>query len=110
MTFLLHHLLSESAQKYPDKKAVIYKNESITYQELEQTSNKLAHALIETGVSRGDRVGIYMTKSISSIVSIFGILKAGGIYVPIAPDAPEKRMEFIIRNFGIKHLLSVPYN
>ncbi|OGO23641.1 MAG: hypothetical protein A2144_01410 [Chloroflexi bacterium RBG_16_50_9] len=107
MTFLIHHLLSESAGKYPDRKAVIYKGESITYRELEQSSNQLANTLNEIGVGRGDRVGIYMPKTISSIVSIFGIVKAGGTYVPIAPDAPAKRMEYILKNCGIKHLLSV---
>jgi amino acid adenylation domain-containing protein len=106
MGFLLYHLLDESAGKYPERKAIVYKNDSITYRELAQASNKLANSLAETGVNRGDRVGIYLSKSISSVVSIFGILKAGGTYVPIAPDAPPKRAEYIIRNCGIKHLLS----
>ena len=74
MTFLLHHLLSESAKTYPNRNAIICKSESITYRELDQISNKLANVLTETGVGKGDRVGIYMPKSIQSIVSIFGIL------------------------------------
>lgn len=107
MVFLLHHLLSESARKYPDRKAVSYQDRSITYWELEETSNKLAGTLLDIGVRKGDRVGIYMPKMISSLVAIFGILKAGGTYVPIAPDAPAKRLEYLIRHCAIKHIISV---
>lgn len=106
MVFLLQHLLEESARQHPERKAVIFDGRSICYRELEETSNKLANVLLSLGVSRGDRVGIFMPKMINSIVSVFGIMKAGGVYVPIAPDAPVKRIEYILNNCGIKHLIT----
>jgi len=105
MLFLLQHLLTESAAKYPDRIAVKQREGCMTYRELEQTSNKLANLLISLGVCRGDRIGIYMPKTINSIVSIIGILKAGGTYVPVAPDAPQKRVDYIIRNCGIERVI-----
>jgi amino acid adenylation domain-containing protein len=108
MAFLLHQLLSEAAAKYPDRKAIIFKDLNINYQDLEEMSNKLAHTLVETGIKRGDRVGIFIDKSISSVLSVFGILKSGGMYVPIPTDAPKKRIEYIVNNCGITNLISVP--
>ena len=106
MEYLLHHLLLSSAAKFPDNTAVIYGDESITYQELDELTNKLAAALINTGVKQGDRIGIYINKSIPSILSIFGILKAGAVYVPLDPKAPLERLAYIIRNCGIECLLT----
>ena len=106
MAYLLQQLLSRSAAKYPDKDAVIYQDASITYSELEKVTNQLAHLLIAYGVKRGDRVGIYLHKSIFSIISVFAILKAGAVYVPIDPRAPARRSAYIIRNCGIKCLIT----
>ena len=106
MEYLLHHLLSDSAEKYPNQTAVIYKNDSITYEEIDKLTDKLAATLINSGIKKGDRVGIYINKSIPSIVSIFGILKAGAAYVPLDPKAPIERIDYIIRNCEIECLLT----
>ena len=79
MAYLLDHLLSESAARRPDGIAVIHEQNSLTYGELEASSNRLAHALLASGVKPGDRVGIYLSKSIESIISVFGIMKAGRV-------------------------------
>lgn len=104
--YLLNHLLENAANKYPGKAAVICRDEKITYQELEEISNALAETLLEHGVGRGDRVGIYMNKSIASVISIHGILKAGAVYVPLDPNAPAGRLAYIIQNCGIRCLLT----
>jgi amino acid adenylation domain-containing protein len=106
MTYLLQHLLEVSANLYPQKEAVIYKDRSISYQELHILSSKFAHCLRISGINRGDRVGIYLKKSIPAIVAIFGILKAGAIYVPLDPTAPNKRIALTIANAQIKALIS----
>ena len=106
MIYLLQQLLTKSAEKYPEKPAVVLGEEQITYKALDITSNKLARYLVELGVKRGDRVGIYMNKSIPSIISIFSILKAGAVYVPLDPQAPTNRIAYIIDNCEIKHLLT----
>ena len=74
MVYVLHQLLTDSAARRPDAEAVRLLNEAITYRELETRSNQLAHALIKSGVTPGDRIGIYLQKSPAAIVSIFGVL------------------------------------
>lgn len=106
MAYLLQHLLEISANNYPDKEAVIYKDNSITYQKLDTVSNQLARVLKDAGIEKGDRVGICLNKSIEAVVTIYGILKAGAAYVPIDPLAPVKRMAFIIEDCGIKALVT----
>ena len=106
MVYLLHHLLSESAAKYPDKEAIAFKDDKMTYGELERESNKLAYGLSGIGIERGERVGIYMNRCIASIVGVFGILKAGATYVPIDPTCPPGRLSYIINKCGIEFLLT----
>ncbi len=106
MAFLLHQLLSESASKYSDKKAVIFENKSITYADLERESNTLAHTLLSIGIQKGDRVGIHIGRGIDSIISVCGILKTGAAYVPIDPLCPETRLNYIINKCRITCLLT----
>ncbi len=106
MSYLLQHLLSASAEKFPKNNAVIFGEESLSYRELETDTNKVAHYLISIGVKRGDRVGIYINKSIPSIVSIYGILKVGAVYVPLDPQSPPSRVSYIINNCNIKVVLT----
>jgi len=102
MTHLIHQLLEKSAKLSPNKEAIIYKGNCISYRELELISNQVAHVLLKSGVKKGDRVGIYLDKSIEAVVVIFGILKAGAVYVPLDPSVPAKRTAFIIDNCSIK--------
>ncbi|MBA4367691.1 MAG: D-alanine--poly(phosphoribitol) ligase [Desulfobacterium sp.] len=106
MVNLLQHLLIKSAKQYPDKNAIVYHDEKITYKDLDLVTSKLAATLLENGVQRGDRIGVYINKSIPSIISILGILKACGVYVPLDPNAPLKRLAYIIENAGMKCLLT----
>ncbi len=106
MAFLLHHLLTESAARLPDHEAVRFEGAGLTYAELDALTNQVARALRASGVRRGDRVGIYVHKSLASVLSVFGILKAEGVYVPLDPNAPPKRLAYITRNCGIKVLLT----
>ena len=78
----------------------------MTYRELQEQSNRLAHLLRENGVRRGDRVGIYFPKCVESIVCMFAALKAGAVYVPLDPQAPPERIAYIIQNCGIRTLLT----
>lgn len=107
MAFLLHHLLSESAARYPDRNAVVFKDRTITYAELEESSNKLAYMLQSLKVGRGDRIGLYFDRSIEAIVGACAILKTGAVYVPIDPASPFRRLNYIIEKCGIKSLLTV---
>jgi amino acid adenylation domain-containing protein len=102
MVYLLQHLLSESAAKYPERDAVVAGTRRMTYRELELISDKFAAVLIERGLKRGDRAAIYMPKSIESIVAIHAILKAGGVYVPLDANAPPNRLGYILQNCAVR--------
>src|SRR5712691_8987635 len=106
MVYVLHQLLTESATRHPDAEAVRLLDQSITYRELEQASNQLAHALIDTGVVPGDRIGVYLQKSPAAIVSIFGILKTGACYVPVDANAPGLRLVEIARQCEFRVLIT----
>ena len=106
MIYLLHHLLAESAQRWTDNPAVSMGHHRLSYGDLDKMAGRLAQVLRESGVMPGNRVGIWMPKSNESIVSIFGILKAGGVYVPIDPKSPIPRAVHIIKDCGIRHLIT----
>lgn len=106
MTYLLHHLLTESSARFPEKAAARFQGQSLTYAELDRLSNQIARTLLATGIQRGDRIGIYVHKSMASVISVFGIMKAGGVYVPLDPSAPTTRLAYITRNCNVKLLLS----
>ncbi|MDN5214202.1 amino acid adenylation domain-containing protein [Fulvivirgaceae bacterium BMA12] len=106
MSYVLQQLLIDSAKSHPAKDAVVFGNDKVTYGELEDKTNRLANFLVDNGVEPGDRVGIYLNKSAESIISIFSILKANAVYVPLDPQAPSARISYIIENCQIKCLLT----
>jgi amino acid adenylation domain-containing protein len=106
MAYLLHQFLQASALRSPTKTAVISGELSLTYGTLDTLTDQLAGVLRAHGVAPGDRVGMYVSKSLASVVSVFAILKAGASYVPLDPGAPAQRLAFIIRDSGISLLLT----
>ena len=73
----------------------------LTYAELNQRANRLAHRLIERGVGPEVRVGLCMERSAEMVIGMLGILKAGGAYVPLDPDYPRKRLEYLLEDARI---------
>ena len=106
MAFLLSQLLTNSAAIQPAKPAVDMSQMSLTYDELNRLSNQLARTLQQRGVERGDRVAIYLNKSIEALVSIFAVLKADATYVPLDPAAPVPRLAFITHHSDARVLIS----
>jgi len=106
MAYVLQQLLSASAARFPEKTAVWARGRSLSYRELEERSNQLAHLLLEGGVRKGDRVGLFFPKCVESIISMLAVLKAGAVYVPLDPQAPVERIGYIIGNCGIKVLIT----
>lgn len=102
MAYLLHGLLSETAERVPEREAARFKGSSLTYRELDRRTNQLARALVASGTRRGDRVAIYLHKSLESLVAIFGILKAGAVYVPLDPNAPPARLAYILSDCDVR--------
>jgi amino acid adenylation domain-containing protein len=102
MAYLLWHYLRDSAALYPERPAVQSEGSVLTYQQLDDSSSRLATALTAAGLQVGDRFGLYMPKTTRSIVVTHGISKAGGAYVPIDPSAPAARAAFILGNCAVK--------
>ncbi len=106
MAYLLHQLLTASALQNPDHDAAVCRDLAVTYGDLDVWSNRVAAVLRSQDVKKGDRIGIYVPKSLASLVSIFGILKSGACYVPLDPTAPLERLAYIIRDSGITVLMT----
>ena len=105
VVYLLQHLLTESATRHSTRDAVVSGDRRVSYGALDAMTDTLAALLIERGFARGDRAGIYLQKSIESIVAVQAVLKAGGVYVPLDPHAPPNRLAYIVSNCGIRCLL-----
>jgi non-ribosomal peptide synthetase component F len=108
MIYLLPHAVERTANRDPDHPAIRFGGETLSYGELADRSARLANVLTSEGVRRGDRVGIYMGKRLESAVAIHGIMRAGAAYVPLDPAAPEARIDFIVRDAAIRHLVTDP--
>src|SRR4029077_16470067 len=93
---LLQDTVGAQAERNPEAVAVVFKNETVTYRQLEEQSNQLARLLKTVGCEKGDRVGLLLPKSIAAIVGMLGALKAGGIYVPMDRASPAARLAKII--------------
>lgn len=106
--YLLPQLLTSAAERFPEAPAVTDPQGTLSYAELEEQANRLAHVLRNAGVSAGDRVGLWLPKSIRAIAGIYGILKAGAAYVPLDPFAPAARLAYIMRNCEIRYLVTGP--
>ena len=106
--YLLQQLLTDSATQWPGRPALAAGDRTLTYAELDQRSNQVAHALLAQGVAPGDRVGILVPKSAAAVVAIFGALKAGACYVPLDVNAPAARLSVIMRNSDIAVVLADP--
>ncbi len=102
----LPDLLSRSADREPERLAVVDGERSVSYAELEERASQLAQLLRGLGVGRGDRVGLYLDKSAESLVGIYGVLKARAVYVPLDPDAPPTRLAYVARDCGLRYLVT----
>jgi amino acid adenylation domain-containing protein len=106
LDYLVHHLVEAAAESRPDAIAVVDGDRSFTYGELDQLSNQVANLLGGEGVVRGDRVGLCLEKSFEAVCAIYGVLKAGAAYVPLDVKAPTARQAYILRDAGVRVLLS----
>ncbi len=102
----LAQIIGHAAKKYPHKTAFKCWEATVTFSELEEKTNQLATCLIGQGVRKGDRVGILMHRCLDTAIAIYGILKAGAVYVPIDPFLPNARMAFVVKDCGIKHVVT----
>ncbi|MBQ3145142.1 MAG: amino acid adenylation domain-containing protein [Clostridia bacterium] len=96
----------EQVEKTPDNVAIVFENEQLTYKELNEKANSLAYYLRNNGIGRSDIVGIMVNRSLEMIVSILAVLKSGACYIPIDPEYPQDRIEYMLSNSNAKMLLT----
>ncbi len=102
----VHELFEKTAALYPNHIAVTYENEQLNYKQLNEQSNQLAHFLKRKGVTIGTKVAINLNKSINLIIAILGILKAGGVYIPLDPIYPKERLNRILLDVDPEFLIT----
>lgn len=107
MHTLIPQYVDYHAEHRPQHVAVKLYDEQLSYAELSARSDQLAAFLLENGLRRGDRVGVYQGKSLESAIAIHGIMKAGGAYVPIDSGSPLARVEQVVKDCGIRQLVSM---
>ena len=96
----------EMVKKYPEKIAVCFENRKMTYQELEEKSNILANGLLQDGAKSKDIIGICLNRSLELVIGLLAILKIGAAYLPIDPEYPEERVEYMLLDSKAKMLLT----
>ena len=102
----MHRLFETQASRTPDATALVVGDESLTYSELNNRANQLAHLLQSLGVNAEQRVGILLERSPAMIVSVLAVLKAGGCYVPLDSNAPAERLSYMMADAGLQVLLT----
>lgn len=102
----VHQLFEEQAQKSEEKIALLLEGKSLTYRELNERANCVAHYLQKLGISRESVVGLCMDRSVDMVIGLFAILKAGGCYLPLDPTYPLERLKWMIKDSGMRILLT----
>ncbi|GAA0134965.1 hypothetical protein YSY43_18050 [Paenibacillus sp. YSY-4.3] len=102
----IDELFQRQAERTPDDIAAVWANKSYTYKELDVKSSRLAAALRKKGVTPGTIAGVMVKRSIDMIIALLGVLKAGAAYLPIDPDYPAKRIEYMLTDSGSQILLT----
>ncbi|PPL00242.1 amino acid adenylation domain-containing protein [Parapedobacter indicus] len=99
-------LFRQQVEKTPSRTAVVFNHQSLSYRELDERANQVAHLLIAKGVTQETLVAICLEKSLEMIVGMLAILKAGGAYVPIDPAYPEDRITYVLKDINASVVLT----
>ncbi|HEY6229611.1 MAG TPA: amino acid adenylation domain-containing protein, partial [Verrucomicrobiae bacterium] len=103
---LVHQQIEAQAAANPNGVAITFANHSLTYSELNARANAVAVQLQAQGVGPDALVGLYVERSLNMVVGLLGILKAGGAYVPLDPNFPEERVAFMVKDSGLKTIVT----
>lgn len=102
----IHQLFEAQVERTPDAVAVVFEEKCLTYRELNRKANQLAHCLQRLGVGPEMMVGMYVERSLETVIGLLGILKAGSAYVPLDPTYPPERLAFILADTQVSVLLT----
>lgn len=107
---LLHEILDRTAQRVGDREALCSQSDRLCYTDLLAEANRIANSLRVLGVASGDRVGLYLDKSVMAVAAVFGILKTGACYVPVDKQIPVIRLQTIVQQCGINTIVTTANN
>ncbi|MGP0067607.1 MAG: amino acid adenylation domain-containing protein [Isosphaeraceae bacterium] len=102
----IHHRFERQVERSPGAIALVWDDESLTYEALNRSSNTLAHRLVELGVGPETVVGLYLERWPSKVIGLLGVLKAGGAYLPMDPDHPAERLAWMLQDSGVSLLVT----
>ena len=103
---LVHNFLEKSAEQFPDRKAVWYKDEWMTFSEIECESNKLANFLVQIGIKKGDRIALLFENSFKYVIAYYAILKSGAVTVALNTDQTEDSMQYLLKHSDATALIA----
>ncbi len=103
---LIHELFEAQVIQQPDAIALVYDAQQLTYYELNQRSNQLAHFLVQQGLQSGEAVGIYLDRGFELIIALMAVVKAGGAYVPFEPSWPDGRVQQIADSLDLRYMIT----
>ena len=102
----IHTLFEQQAEKTPERIALIFENQQLSYEKLNKKANQLVGWLQRSGLEKGDKIGIYFERSAEMLISLLAVLKLGGVYVPLDPINPEERLKVILEDVNARFLLT----
>ncbi|NEO38504.1 MAG: amino acid adenylation domain-containing protein [Moorea sp. SIOASIH] len=102
----IHQLFEEQVENNPNAIAVVFEQQKLTYSELNSKANELAHYLQKLGVAPETLIGICVERSVEMVVGILAILKAGGVYVPLDPNYPTSRLNYMVEDAQLSIILT----
>lgn len=102
----IHQLFEQQVERTPEATAVIFEDKQLTYRELNQHANRVAHALQAKGVGPDTLVGVCMERSLEMVIALYAILKAGGAYVPLEPTYPRERLTYMVQDAQLSLVLT----
>jgi non-ribosomal peptide synthetase-like protein len=103
---LLHTYFEAQIDADQNQIALVFQEQQVSYREVENSSNQLAHYLRALGIGKNSRVGLLMERSINVYIAVLGILKAGAAYVPMEPEYPADRVQYILDDSGVELLIT----
>lgn len=102
----IHKEFERQVDRTPEARAVVFRDESLSYRELDERANQLARHLRGTGMSPGSIVGVHVARSLDLSVATLGVLKAGGAYLPLDPEFPAERLALMLEDSGVERVIT----
>lgn len=106
MDYLVHHMLRASAERFPDKEALVHRDRRLAYRDVALLVERVATGLRKAGVERADRVGIYLEPSVEQVVSIFAASQSGGVFVPMHQGLFAQQIAHVVNDCEMKVLIT----